>query len=206
MVGPVDQRHLDRRAPQAFAANRPPKPAPTITTRWVAPSATDNLPCRSEEHGNPPRIAQERRGDFIPLDDERVASPASMTSHGHSRRRLRRLRDQGDLAKVMTFRSLYRLEKRVLLICPVVGVAVDDWTARPLVQHAARDRGHGETIDDDGVRRSPRGSPTCRATSRTQPRTQRVAEGSRAPSRRCSTSRSRRSSSARDREVSQPRG
>ena len=34
----------------------------------------------------------------------------------------------GDLAKVMTFRSLYRLEKRGLLDCPIVGVAVDDWT------------------------------------------------------------------------------
>lgn len=32
----------------------------------------------------------------------------------------------GDLAKVMTFRSLYRLELRGLLQCPIVGVAVDD--------------------------------------------------------------------------------
>ena len=29
----------------------------------------------------------------------------------------------GDLAKVMTYRSLYRLEQRGLLDCPVVGVA-----------------------------------------------------------------------------------
>ena len=34
----------------------------------------------------------------------------------------------GDLAKVMTFRSLYRLERRGLLDCPIVGVAFDDWT------------------------------------------------------------------------------
>ena len=34
----------------------------------------------------------------------------------------------GDLAKVMTFRSLYRLERRGLLDCPIVGVAVDDWS------------------------------------------------------------------------------
>ena len=34
----------------------------------------------------------------------------------------------GDLAKVMTFHSLYRLEHRGLLDCPIVGVAVDDWT------------------------------------------------------------------------------
>lgn len=32
----------------------------------------------------------------------------------------------GDLAKVMTFRSLYRLELRGLLDCPIVGVAADD--------------------------------------------------------------------------------
>ena len=31
----------------------------------------------------------------------------------------------GDLAKVMTFRSLYRLERRGLLHTPIVGVAVD---------------------------------------------------------------------------------
>ncbi len=35
----------------------------------------------------------------------------------------------GDLAKVMTFRSLYRLERRGLLDCPIVGVAGDDWTS-----------------------------------------------------------------------------
>ena len=34
----------------------------------------------------------------------------------------------GDLAKVMTFRSLYRLERRGLLHCPIVGVASSDWT------------------------------------------------------------------------------
>ncbi len=54
----------------------------------------------------------------------------------------------GDLAKVMTFRSLYRLEKRGLLQCPVVGVAVDDWTDDQLVQRA-RDSivGTGEELD-----------------------------------------------------------
>jgi glucose-6-phosphate 1-dehydrogenase len=41
----------------------------------------------------------------------------------------------GDLAKVMTFRSLYRLERRGLLHCPVVGVAVDDWTVARLRRH-----------------------------------------------------------------------
>jgi Glucose-6-phosphate dehydrogenase, NAD binding domain len=34
----------------------------------------------------------------------------------------------GDLARVMTFNSLYRLEARGLLSHPIVGVAADDWT------------------------------------------------------------------------------
>ena len=42
----------------------------------------------------------------------------------------------GDLAKVMTFRSLYRLEERKLLTCPIVGVAVDDWTHEQLLDRA----------------------------------------------------------------------
>jgi glucose-6-phosphate 1-dehydrogenase len=55
----------------------------------------------------------------------------------------------GDLAKVMTFRSLYRLEARGLLDCPIVGVAVDDWSVDDLKKRA-RDsiEGTGETIDD----------------------------------------------------------
>ncbi len=44
----------------------------------------------------------------------------------------------GDLAKVMTFMSLYRLERRGLLDCPIVGVAVDDWTVDELRAHARR--------------------------------------------------------------------
>jgi glucose-6-phosphate 1-dehydrogenase len=42
----------------------------------------------------------------------------------------------GDLARVMTFRSLYRLERRGLLDCPIVGVAVDDWTLDHLRERA----------------------------------------------------------------------
>ena len=55
----------------------------------------------------------------------------------------------GDLAKVMTFRSLYRLEARGLLDTPIVGVAVDDWTVDDL-RTRARDsiEGTGETIDE----------------------------------------------------------
>jgi glucose-6-phosphate 1-dehydrogenase len=42
----------------------------------------------------------------------------------------------GDLAKVMTFNSLYRLEARGLLDCPIVGVAFDDWSDKDLQKHA----------------------------------------------------------------------
>ena len=50
----------------------------------------------------------------------------------------------------MTFRSLYRLEARGLLDCPIVGVAVDDWSHDDLVEHA-RDaiEATGEKIDDE---------------------------------------------------------
>jgi glucose-6-phosphate 1-dehydrogenase len=55
----------------------------------------------------------------------------------------------GDLAKVMTFHSLYRLEQRGLLDCPIVGVAVSDWSAEDLRSHArAAIEGCGEHIDD----------------------------------------------------------
>jgi glucose-6-phosphate 1-dehydrogenase len=42
----------------------------------------------------------------------------------------------GDLAKKMTLRSLYRLEARGLLDCPIVGVAVEDWSIERLREHA----------------------------------------------------------------------
>jgi glucose-6-phosphate 1-dehydrogenase len=42
----------------------------------------------------------------------------------------------GDLAKKMTLQSLYRLEARGLLNCPIVGVAADDWTIERLREHA----------------------------------------------------------------------
>src|SRR3954466_6315060 len=55
----------------------------------------------------------------------------------------------GDLAKVMTFRSLYRLERRGLLRCPILGVAVDDWSDDELRAHARAGIGAGgETIDE----------------------------------------------------------
>jgi glucose-6-phosphate 1-dehydrogenase len=54
----------------------------------------------------------------------------------------------GDLARVMTFRSLYRLEQRGLLDCPIVGVAVDDWTVDRLKERARESiEGTGEQLD-----------------------------------------------------------
>jgi glucose-6-phosphate 1-dehydrogenase len=54
----------------------------------------------------------------------------------------------GDLAKQMTFRSLYRLECRGLLDCPIVGVAVDDWTVGDLRERARTSiEATGETVD-----------------------------------------------------------
>jgi glucose-6-phosphate 1-dehydrogenase len=54
----------------------------------------------------------------------------------------------GDLAKVMTFRSLYRLEARGLLDVPIVGVAVDDWSMQDLRERARTSiEGTGEKLD-----------------------------------------------------------
>src|SRR4051812_34054051 len=56
----------------------------------------------------------------------------------------------GDLARVMTFLSLYRLEKRGLLDCPIVGVAGDDWTVDDLRARARTsiETSGGEAVDD----------------------------------------------------------
>jgi len=49
----------------------------------------------------------------------------------------------------MTFRLLYRLERRGLLTCPIVGVAVDDWTIEDLRQHARKAiEAGGESLDE----------------------------------------------------------
>ena len=54
----------------------------------------------------------------------------------------------GDLARVMTFRSLYRLERDGLLSFPIVGVAVDDWTRDQLIERARESIiGTGEELD-----------------------------------------------------------
>jgi glucose-6-phosphate 1-dehydrogenase len=60
----------------------------------------------------------------------------------------------GDLARVMTFRSLYRLERRGLLECPILGVAFDDWTIDRLVERARESIvGTGEQLDESVFKR-----------------------------------------------------
>ncbi len=55
----------------------------------------------------------------------------------------------GDLARVMTYRSLYRLEARGILDCPIVGVAFDDWTLEQLVERARESIvASGEQLDE----------------------------------------------------------
>src|SRR5262245_38782418 len=54
----------------------------------------------------------------------------------------------------MTFHSLYRLEARGLLDCPILGVAVDDWTVDQLTQRARGSIvGTGEALDEDVFKR-----------------------------------------------------
>ena len=56
----------------------------------------------------------------------------------------------GDLARKMTFQALYRLERRELLECPIVGVASDDISVDELVKRARKAiEGAGEKIDDE---------------------------------------------------------
>src|SRR4051812_6241396 len=57
----------------------------------------------------------------------------------------------GDLAKVMTFLSLYRLERRGLLDCPIVGVAGDDWQIGDLKERAREsiETAGGEPVDEE---------------------------------------------------------
>ncbi len=60
--------------------------------------------------------------------DENIPSPADVfVAFGVS----------GDLARKMTFVSLYQLERRNLLTCPIVGVAAESWTDDDLRRRAS---------------------------------------------------------------------
>ena len=64
----------------------------------------------------------------------------------------------GDLAKKMTFRSLYRLAQRGLLDVPVIGVAVDDMSVEQLRDRARESiEQAGEKIDDEVFDRFAKG-------------------------------------------------
>ena len=60
----------------------------------------------------------------------------------------------GDLARKMTFRSLYRLEGRGELEVPIIGVAVDDWDGDALRARARESiQASGETLDEQVFKR-----------------------------------------------------
>jgi glucose-6-phosphate 1-dehydrogenase len=60
----------------------------------------------------------------------------------------------GDLARKMTFRSLYRLERRGLLNLPVIGVAVEDWQVEQLIDRARTSiEETGEKLDEEVFKR-----------------------------------------------------
>lgn len=54
----------------------------------------------------------------------------------------------GDLARKMTFRALYRLERRELLKCPVLGVASDEISVDELITRAREAISQNEKMDD----------------------------------------------------------
>jgi glucose-6-phosphate 1-dehydrogenase len=57
----------------------------------------------------------------------------------------------GDLAHKMTFRALYRLERRSLLDCPIIGVAADDLSTEQLVDLARTAIAEGGEAIDESV-------------------------------------------------------
>src|SRR5215210_8774212 len=87
------------------------------------------------------RIRRPQREDEVDIVTEPATTPADvLVIFGIT----------GDLARKMTFRSLYRLERRKLLDCPIVGVALDDWSAAALHDHARQAiEASGETLDED---------------------------------------------------------
>jgi glucose-6-phosphate 1-dehydrogenase len=55
----------------------------------------------------------------------------------------------GDLARKMTFRSLYRMEAAGRLHCPIIGVAFEDWSEDQLLKAAREGAGvAGEKVDE----------------------------------------------------------
>ena len=84
----------------------------------------------------------------------------------------------GDLARVMTFRALYRLEARGLLGCPIVGVAFDEWTLDQLASAPVTIVATGEPLDENVFERLSKRFSYVTATSPTRRHT-RAGEGAR---------------------------
>lgn len=129
------QEHLDVRTADVDREN-----SPFLNHRFreIVADRVVTRPSR-QKGGDGPR----RRGCAIPVatwQSAVMADPAAgaLVAFGIT----------GDLAKVMTFRSLYRLERRGLLNCRVIGVAIDDWTTPGLRRHM-RDsiRASGERVE-----------------------------------------------------------
>ena len=60
----------------------------------------------------------------------------------------------GDLARKQTFRALYRLERREVLQCPVIGVARDEWSDETFQVHARQAiEESGEKVSEPVFRR-----------------------------------------------------
>jgi glucose-6-phosphate 1-dehydrogenase len=84
-------------------------------------------------------MTQERAADAAPLVGDNPSLADALVVFGVS----------GDLARKMTLRSLYRLEARGRLRCPVIGVARESWSDDAFRQHArAAIEETGEVIDE----------------------------------------------------------
>ena len=60
----------------------------------------------------------------------------------------------GDLAKKMTFKSLYRMERRGEIACDIIGVAIDDWSDDDLREHARQSvKAELDDVDDKVLER-----------------------------------------------------
>ncbi len=103
----------------------------------------------------------------------------------------------GDLAKKMTFRSLYRLERRGLLDCPIIGVARRDWSHDELATHARTAIvDGGETIDETVFTRFAKRFSMVAGNYDDAKTYERLGKAIEASTPRCSTWRSRRRCSA----------
>src|SRR5207248_7052481 len=102
---------------------------PLRTWRWPRS-------CAREE--SPPAHAPSARSDSLPRMSEREAD--ALVVFGIT----------GDLARKQTFRSLYRLDRRGLLPCPVIGVASTESSDDQLRERARQSiKETGEQLDDE---------------------------------------------------------